>query len=97
MWPLLMAIILQLPLCLYELQGPVVYVDDCFLPQNLMLPLSTSLHNGIHFFVISGILANCVRQCLIVICHWMSLLSKNYPNSIVRCIYLYLKWLLQVW
>ena len=45
--PLLMAIILQLPLCLYELQGPVVCVDDCFLPQNVMLPLSTGLHNGI--------------------------------------------------
>ena len=58
--PLLMEIILQLPLCLYELQGPVVCVDDCFLPQNVMLPLSTGLHNGIHFFVISGILANCV-------------------------------------
>ena len=30
--PLLMAIFLQLPLCLYELQGSVVYVDDCLLP-----------------------------------------------------------------
>ena len=28
-----MAIILKLPLCLYELQGLVVCVDDCFLPQ----------------------------------------------------------------
>ena len=53
--PLLMEIILQLPLCLYGLQGPVVCVDDCFLPQNVMLPLSTSLHNGIHLFVISRI------------------------------------------
>ena len=67
--PLVMAIILQLPLRLYELQGSVVCVDDCFLPQNVMLPLSTSLHNGIHLFVISGILTNCVRQCLVVICH----------------------------
>ena len=82
--PLLMVIILQLPLCLYELQGLVVCVDDCFLPKNVMLQLSTSLHNGINFFVISGILANCVIQCLTVICHWMSLLSKNCPNSIVR-------------
>ena len=95
--PLLMAIILKLPLCLYEPQGPVVYVDDCFLPQNVMLPFSTSLHNGIHLFVISGILVNCVRQCLTVICHWMSLLSKSCPNSIVRGICLDLKWLLQVW
>jgi hypothetical protein len=53
--PLLMATVLQLPLRLYELQGSVVCVDDCFLPQNVMLPLSESLHNGIHFFVISGI------------------------------------------
>ena len=95
--PLLMAIILQLPLSLYELQGLVVCVDDCFLPQNVMLPLLTSFHNGIHFFVISEILVNYVRQCLTVICHWMSLLSKNCPNSIVRGICLDLKWLLQVW
>ena len=95
--PLLMAIILQLPLCLYELQGPMVCVDDCFLSQNLMLPLSTSLHNGIHFFVISGILANCLRQCLTVICHWMPQLSKNCTSCIVGGICLNLKWLLQVW
>ena len=72
-------------------------MDDCFLPKNVMLPLSTGLHNGIHFFVIGGILANCLRQCLTVTCHWMSLLSKNCPNSIVRGICLDLKWLLQVW
>ena len=95
--PLLMVIILQLPLCLYELQGHVVCMDDCFLPQNVMLPLSTSLHNGIHFFVISGLLLNCVGKCLTMICHWMPLLSNNCPNSIVRGICLDLKWLLQVW
>ena len=95
--PLLMVIFLQLPLCLYELQGLVVYVDDCLLPQNVMLPLSTSLHNGIHFFVISWIFTNCVGQCLTMICHGMPLLSKNYPNSIVRDICLDLKLLLQVW
>ena len=93
----MMVIIMQLPLCLYELQGSVVCVDDFVLPQHVMLPLLTSMQNGIHLFFISGILANCVRKCLIVICHWMSLLSKKYPNSIVRGIYLDLKWLLQVW
>ena len=67
--PLLMAIILKLPLCLYELQGSVVYVDDFFLPENVILPLWTSLHNGIHFFVVSEILVNCVKQCLTMICH----------------------------
>ena len=47
-----MVIVLQLPLCLYELQGFVVCVDDCFLLYNVMLPLPTGLHNGIHLFVI---------------------------------------------
>jgi hypothetical protein len=95
--PLLMVIILQLPLCLYELQGSVVYVDDHFLPQNVMLPLSISLHNGIHLFFISGILSNCFEQCRTMICHLIPLLSKTCPNSIVRGICLDLKWLLQVW
>lgn len=58
--PFLVAIVLQLPLCLYELQGSMVYVDDRFLPRNVMLPLEEGLHNGIHFFVISGILSDCV-------------------------------------
>ena len=53
---LLMAILLKLPLCLYKLQGSVVYVDDHFLPQNVMIPLLPSLHNGIHIFVIGGII-----------------------------------------
>jgi hypothetical protein len=64
-----MVIVLQLPLCMYELQESVVCVDDRFLSQNVMLPLSASLHNGIHFFVIIGILPDCVGKCLIVICH----------------------------
>ena len=63
-----MVIVLQLPLCMYELQGSVVCVDDRFVPQNVMLPLAAPLHNGIHFFVISRILADCVGQCLTVIC-----------------------------
>jgi hypothetical protein len=92
-----MAIVLQFPLCLYELQGSVVYVDDHFLSQNVMIPLPKSLHNGIHFFVISGILPDCVEKCLTVICHWIPMLSKDFPNSIVRGICLNLKWLLQVW
>jgi len=58
--PLMMAVVLQLPLCLYELQGSMVCVDDRFVPQNVILPLSASLHNGIHFFVISGIILYCV-------------------------------------
>jgi len=44
-----MLIVLQLPLCMYGLQGSVVYVDDYFLPHNVMLYLMVGLHNGIHF------------------------------------------------
>ena len=58
--PFLMVIVLQLPLCLYELQGLVVCVDDHFLPHNVMLPLMTYLHNGMHFLLIGGILLDCV-------------------------------------
>jgi hypothetical protein len=92
-----MVIVLQLSLCLYELQGSVVCVDDCFLSQNVMLPLLASLHNGIHLFIISGILLGYVEKCLTVICHWMPVLSNDFPNSIVEGICLDLKWLLQVW
>ena len=56
--PFLMAIILKLPMCLYELQRSVVYVDGCFLPRNVMLPLTICLHNEIHFFVIGGIISD---------------------------------------
>jgi hypothetical protein len=62
-----------------------------------MLPLLENLHNGIHLFFISGILPDCVGKCLTMIFHWIPLLSKDRPNSIVRGIYLDLKWLLQVW
>ena len=37
------------------------------------------------------------QKFLTMICHWMSLLNKNCPNSIVRGICLDLKWLLKVW
>lgn len=55
-----MVVVLQLPLCLYVLQGSVIYVDDHFLPKNVMLPLSVGLHNRIHLFVICGILSDCI-------------------------------------
>lgn len=58
--PFFMAIVLQFPLCLYELQGLVVFVDDYFLPHNVMLSLTAGLHNGIHFFVVSGIFSDYV-------------------------------------
>ena len=58
--PLLMVVILQLPLCLYELQRLVISVDDCLLSQNVMFPLMTSLHNGIHFFFIGGVFSDSI-------------------------------------
>jgi hypothetical protein len=39
--PLLMAIVLQFPPCLYELQRLVISVDDCLLSHNVMFPLAT--------------------------------------------------------
>jgi hypothetical protein len=53
--PLLMAFVLQLPMCLYELQRLVISVDDCLLSQNVMFPLTSGLHNGIHFLIIGGV------------------------------------------
>jgi hypothetical protein len=38
--PLLMVVVLQLPLCLYELQRLVINVDDCLLSHNVMFPLT---------------------------------------------------------
>jgi hypothetical protein len=38
--PLLMAIVMQLPLCLYELQRLVISVNDFLLSQNVMFPLT---------------------------------------------------------
>jgi hypothetical protein len=53
--PNLMGVILQLPLCLYEMQRLVINVGDCLLSQNVMFPLMTGLHNGTHFLVIGGV------------------------------------------
>jgi hypothetical protein len=50
-----MEVVLQFPLCLYELQRLVISVDDCNVSQNVMFPLMTSLYNGIHFLVIGGV------------------------------------------
>jgi hypothetical protein len=54
--PLLMVVILQFSLCLHELQRLMISVDDCLLPENVMPPLATGLYNGVHLFVISGVL-----------------------------------------
>jgi hypothetical protein len=54
--PLLMEVVMQLPLCLYELHRLVISVDDCLLSQNVIFPLTTGFHNGIHFLVIGRVL-----------------------------------------
>ena len=55
---LMITIILQLPLCLYKLKRLVIGVDDRLLPQNVVLPFPTSLHDGINFFIIGEVLPN---------------------------------------
>jgi len=64
-----MAIILQLPLCWYKLTRLVIGVDDHLLPWNVVLPLLESLHDGLHLFIIGGVLPNCIKKCLTMIGH----------------------------
>lgn len=64
-----MAVILQLHLCLYKLKGSMIYVDDCLLPKNVMLPLSTVLHDGMHLLIIGGVFQNYIGECLTMIGH----------------------------
>jgi hypothetical protein len=56
--PLLMEVILQFFLCLRKMQRPMISVDDCLLPENVMLSLATTLHNGVHLFFVSRVLTN---------------------------------------
>jgi hypothetical protein len=94
--PLMMAVILQFPLCLYELHRLVISVDDRLLSQNVMFPLMTGLYNGIHFLVIGGVFLDSILECLTMVCHWMTILSENCTYNIVRCISLNLERLLQI-
>jgi hypothetical protein len=55
-----MVVILQLPLCLYDLQRLVISVDYCLLSHNIMFPLMTCLHNGTHFLVIGGVFSDSI-------------------------------------
>lgn len=95
--PLVMVIVLQLPLCLYKLKRWVIGVDNILLPQNVMIPLSISMHDGIHLFIIGRVLLNCIGKFLTMIGHQMSVLGENCTNSIVSGICLDFKWFLQVW
>jgi hypothetical protein len=68
--PLMMVVILQFPLCLYELQSLMISVYDHLFPHNVMFPLVTRLYNGIvHFLFIGGVFPNNIRECLTMLCH----------------------------
>jgi hypothetical protein len=53
-----MVVIMKFSLCLHELQRLVISVDDCLLPENVVLPLSAGLYSGKSFFFIGGVLTN---------------------------------------
>jgi hypothetical protein len=66
--PLLMVVILQFPMCLYELQRLVINVYDHLFPHNVMFPLTTGFYIGIHFLVIGGVFPDSIRECLTIVC-----------------------------
>jgi hypothetical protein len=92
---LLMAVVIQLPLYLYELQRLVMSVNDCLLSHNIMFPLMTGLYNEIHVLFIGGVFLESILEFLTIVCHCMTVLSENYAYNIVRCISLNIEWLLQ--
>jgi hypothetical protein len=81
--PLLMEVILQLSLCVYELQRLVISVDDCLISQNVMFPLTMGLCNGIHFLIIGGVFSNNILEFLTMVCYRMTMLSENCTYIIV--------------
>lgn len=91
--PLMMAIILQLPLCLHKLKRSVICVDDYLLPQNIMITFSACLHNRVHILIIGGVHTNSIKECIIVIGHRVTSLSDDSTNSIIWGICFNLKWL----
>jgi hypothetical protein len=91
-----MVVILQFPLCLYEMKILVISVYDHLCPQNVMFPLMVGLYNGIHFIFIGGVFMDSIKECLTMVCHRIPMLSENCAHNIVRCIGLNLEWLLQI-
>jgi len=92
-----MGIILQLHLCMYKLKRSMIGMDDHLLPHNGMLPLSIRLHDGIHLFIIGGVLPNCIGKYLTMIGHWVLVLGEDRTNNIVGGVRLNFKWMLQAW
>jgi hypothetical protein len=94
--PLMMVVILQFPLCLYELQWLVINVYDRLFSHNVMFPLTTCLYNGIYFLFIGGVFSNSIRECLTMVFYRMLVLSEKCAHRIIRCISLNLERLLQI-
>jgi hypothetical protein len=94
--PLLMVVILQFPLCLYELQRLAIGVYDHLFSHNVMFQLTTCLYNGIHFLVIGGVFLDGIRECITMVCHSMTMLTDNCTHIIVRCISINLELLLNI-
>jgi hypothetical protein len=46
---------------MHELHKTLISVDDCFLPSNVMLPLSACLDNEVYLFVIVGVSTNIMK------------------------------------
>jgi hypothetical protein len=51
-----MAVILQFSLCLHEMWQLMISVYGYLLPKNVILPLATCFHNGVHLFFVSRVL-----------------------------------------
>lgn len=45
----------------------VINVDVRLLPQNLMIPLSIGLHNGVHLLIIGGLSMESMKKCFTMI------------------------------
>jgi hypothetical protein len=91
-----MVVVLQFPMCLYQLQRLVISLYDRLLPQNVMFPFTIVLYNGIHFLVIGRVFSDSIRECLTMVFHWMIVLSENSTHNIVKCISLNIEWLLHI-
>lgn len=74
----------------------MINVDYDLLPEDAMFPLPESMHDGMHIFIIGGVLLICIRKCLTMIGHKVLVLGEDYTNSIIKGICLNFKWLLQV-
>jgi hypothetical protein len=78
-----MVVIVQFLMCLHKLQRLAVNVDDYSLSQNIMFPLMINMDNGEELHVIGGVFVNHVKECLIMIGHYMSTLCEDYIDDLI--------------